>query len=79
MFSSGIEGKSSLYLLEFCEVNEYYAGLILESKGMRVIFQKKAKNEQNILKRAKNGEVFEDLGKSTQNWKIFCKMAGDNV
>ena len=60
---------------------KYYqqSGLILESKGIRVIFQKKAKNEQNILKRAKNGEVFEDLGKSTQNWKIFCKMAGDNV
>ena len=40
---------------------------------MRVIFQKKAKNEQKILKRAKNGEVFEDLGKNTQNLKIFCK------
>ena len=49
------------------------------SRKYAVIFQKKAKNEQNILKRAKNGEVFEDLGKSTQNLKIFCKMAGDNV
>ena len=60
---------------------KYYqqSGIILESKGMRVIFQKKAKNEQKILKRAKNGEVFEDLGKNTQNLKIFCKMAGDNV
>ena len=48
MFSSGIEGKSSLYLLEFCEVNEYYAGLIPESKGMGAIFQKKGKKEQNI-------------------------------
>ena len=48
MFSSGIEGKSSLYLVGFCEVNEYYAGLIPESKGMRAIFQKKGKKGQNI-------------------------------
>ena len=48
MFSSGIEGKSSLYLVEFYEVNEYYAGLILESKGMRAIFQKRGKKGQNI-------------------------------
>ena len=61
MFSSGIEGKGSLYLVRFCEVNEYYAGLILESKGMRAIFQK----------RAKKGKIFENFGKNVQNLKIF--------
>ena len=37
------------------------AGPILESKGMRAIFQKKDKK----------GKIFENLGKNVQNLKIF--------
>ena len=39
------------------------AGPILESKGMRAIFQKKDK------KRAKKGKIFENLGKNVQKFE----------
>ena len=41
------------------------AGPILESKGMRSIFQKKGKD------RAKKGKVFENSDKNIQNLKVF--------
>ena len=41
-----------------------YTGPILQSKGMHAIFQKK-------------GKIFENLGKTVQNLKIFGKRAGD--
>ena len=41
------------------------SGPILESKGLHAIFQKKGK------KRAKKGKIFENLGKTVQNLKIF--------
>ena len=47
------------------------SGHILESKGMRAIFQKKDK------KMFKKGKIFEHLGKNVQNMKIFGKRAGD--
>ena len=50
---------ASLYILV------YIAGPILESKGMRAIFQKKGKI------RVKNGKVSENLGKNLQNLKMF--------
>ena len=40
------------------------SGLILESKRMRTIFQKKG--QKKVTKRAKHGEIFENLGKSVQ-------------
>ena len=42
-----------------------YAGLIIESKSMGVIFQKKGKE---MLRR---GKIFDNLGKNAQNLKIF--------
>ena len=39
----------------------FIPGLILESKGMRAIFRK----------RAKNCKIFENLGKNVQKLKIF--------
>ena len=41
----------------------------LESKGMRLIFRK----------RAKRGNISKNLDKNKQNLKIFCKRAGDCV
>ena len=41
------------------------SGPILESEGMRAIFQKKDK------KMFKKGKIFEHLGKNVQNMKIF--------
>ena len=40
-------------------------GSILESKGMRAIFQKKGK------KKGKKGKIIENWGKNIQNLKIF--------
>ena len=47
----------------FIELGKYLlnAGPILESKGMHAIFRK----------RAKKGNIFENLGKNIQNLKIF--------
>ena len=44
-----------------------WAGPILESKGMRAIFQKK------------KGKIFENLGKDVQNLKTFWKRAASCV
>ena len=48
---------------------------VLESKGMRSIFQKKGKNGQKkankCQKRAKKAKIFQNLGKNVQNLKIF--------
>ena len=52
------------------------SGLIVESKGVRAIFQKRAKQK---FKRAKKGKIFENLGKNLQNLKIVWKRAGDWV
>ena len=41
------------------------SGPILESKGMRAIFQRKGK------KKAKKDKIFETLRKNVQNLKIF--------
>ena len=49
------------------------AGPILESKGMRVIFQRK---EQ---KNFKKGKIFENLGKNIQNFKVYWKSAGNRT
>ena len=49
-------------------------GPILESKGMCAIFQKKGKKGQNNVEK---GKIFENLGKSAPNLKIFRKRAGD--
>ena len=38
---------------------------VLESKGMRAIFQKKRE------KKGKKGKIFEPLGKNVQNLKIL--------
>ena len=43
--------------------------LILKSKSMQVIFQKK--RAEKCLKRAKKSKIFENLGKNVQNLKIF--------
>ena len=39
---------------------------VLESKGMREIFQKK-----RVKKKGKKGKIFETLGKNVQNLKIL--------
>ena len=52
----------------------YITGPIRESQGMRAIFQKKGKN---LLKRAKQGKIFENLGKNVQHFKRSWKRAGD--
>ena len=44
-------------------------GPILESKGMRAVFQKKGK------KMFKMGKIFENLGENIQNLKTFWKVA----
>ena len=44
----------------------HLAGPILESKGMRGIFQ-----EKTGQKSAKKGKIFENLGKNAQNLIIF--------
>ena len=51
------------------------AGPILESKGMRAIFRKRAKM---FKKWEKNGKIFENLGKN-EHLQIFRKRAGDCV
>ena len=51
------------------------SGPILESKGMRVIFQKKGQKRSKNVK----GKIFENLGKNVQNLKIFWKTAGDSM
>ena len=63
--------QTSLILLRTCKT-----GPILESKGMRAIFQKKSKKGQ---KNVKNGKIFENLCQDVQNLKIFCKREGDCV
>ena len=63
------EGKSTRYLDCFL----HYTGPILESKGMRAIFQKKGN------KMFKKGKIFESLGKNVQNLKFFLKRAGHCV
>ena len=55
------------------------AGPILESKGMRVIFQKKGKKEQKMLKRAKKEQNVWKFEQTFQNLQIFWKRAGDFV
>ena len=55
--------------------NGTISGPILESKGMRAIFQKKGKK----MLRAKKGKIFENFDKNVQNLKIFWKRAGDCV
>ena len=47
--------------------------IILKSKGMHVIFQKKRDKERakKCLKRAKKGKIFENLCKNVQNLKMF--------
>ena len=51
----------------------HFAGSILESKGMGMVFQKKGKE---MLKK---GKIFENLVKNVQNLKIFRKRTGDCV
>ena len=48
-------------------------GPILESKGMRAIFQKKGK------KSAKKGKIFENFSENVENFKIFWKRALSSV
>ena len=50
-----------MLVFDFYETFKRLSGPILESKGMRAIFRK----------RAKNGNIFENLGKNIQNLKIF--------
>ena len=54
---------------------------ILESNGMRAIFQKNGGGGgQKNVKRAKKGKIFENiLSKNAQNLKIFLKRARDCV
>ena len=52
---------------------DWLAGAILESKGKRVIFQKKGKE---MLEKS---NIFENLGKNMQNLKTFWKGASDCV
>ena len=47
-------------------------GSIVESKGMREIFQKKGKEKGK-------GKIFENLGKNVQNLKIFWKRTASRV
>ena len=50
----------------------WFAGSILESKGICAIFQKKGKKAQKkCQKRAKKGETFENLGKNVQNRQLI--------
>ena len=42
-----------------------FSGPILESKGIRAIFEEKG------TKRAQKGKSFENLGKNVKNLKIF--------
>ena len=63
------EGEGSCLLLYIYIYIVYISGPILESKGMRAIFRK----------RAKKGKIFENLGKNVQNLKILWKRAGDCV
>ena len=44
------------------------AGLILESKGMRAIFQKKGKKK---IEKGKKDKIFENLGKNIQHFKLY--------
>ena len=55
------------YLQDRCEKIKSLTGPILESKGMRAIFQKKDK------KRAKKGKIFENLGKNVQKFENILK------
>ena len=48
-------------------------GRIIESKGMRAIFEEKGK------KFLKKGKIFENLGKNIQNLKKYRKRTGDCV
>ena len=55
------------------------AGLVLESKGMQAIFQKRAKNGQKNVTKGEKGKIFENLGKNVQNMKNIWKRTGDCV
>ena len=53
------------------------SGPILESKGSILHECNFSKKGKNMLKRAKKGKIFENLGKNVKNVTIFCKRAGD--
>ena len=48
-------------------------GIILESKDIRAIFQKKEVKiwQNNVKKEKKKDKIFENLGKNVKNLKIF--------
>ena len=53
-----------------------YEGPILESEGMRVIFQKKGRKGQ---KKGKKKKIFKNLDKNVKKMKIFWKRAASYV
>ena len=60
-----------IYIMCNCYIYIYIAGLILESKGMRAIFQKNGKKKKK--KKTKKGKILENLGKNVQNLNYFEK------
>ena len=65
LFQAINRGKYKIYkTIEFFTYF-HYSEPILESKGMRAIFQKKGK------KFFKKDKIFKNLGKNVQNFKIF--------
>ena len=58
-----------IYIMCNCYI--YIAGLILESKDMRAIFQKNGKKKKK--KKTKKGKIIENLGKNVKNLNYFEK------
>ena len=57
--------------MEFLRKTFLQTGSIVESKGMRAIFQKKGKKRAENVKKGKKGQNISKVGKNVKNLKII--------